>query len=224
MRPTSVPTRTGTSGLRSVVRTTDRRRRLTRYLPHQAPPRLLADPAFRTGFRHLAQRGLSFDAALFHHQLPDLADLADAFPNASIVLNHCGLPATLDAAAAGSAAVFNDWRQALREVARRPNIICKISGFGLPFYGFGFDTRTDTVGHRELAAAWTPYVETAIEVFGAGRCMMASDYPADSQSSGFVPLWNALKFIVRSATAEEKAALFHDTAQRVYRIGKTRQH
>jgi hypothetical protein len=68
------------------------------------------------------------------------------------------------------------------------------------------------------AVAWGPYVRTAIEIFGSDRCLMESDYPVESLLCGFVPLWNALKYIVRSATPEEKAALFHRTAARVYRI------
>jgi predicted TIM-barrel fold metal-dependent hydrolase len=48
--------------------------------------------------------------------------------------------------------------------------------------------------------------------------MMESDFPPDGRSCGFVPLWNAMKHITRDATAAEKAALFHGTAARVYRI------
>ena len=66
-------------------------------------------------------------------------------------------------------------------------------------------------------------METSIEVFGADRCMMESDYPPDSRSCGFVPLWNALKHIVRAASPAEKAALFHGTAARVYRIDVPRR-
>jgi predicted TIM-barrel fold metal-dependent hydrolase len=69
-----------------------------------------------------------------------------------------------------------------------------------------------------LATAWQPLVETTIDCFGADRCMMESDYPIDSRSAGFVPLWNALKHIVRTASPDEKAALFRRTAARVYNI------
>ena len=188
--------------------------------PSQPPPGLLADTDFRAGFRHLAPRGLSFDAAVFHHQLPEVAGLADAFPGTPIILNHCGLALATDTDT--NVDIFRQWRAALREVARRANVTCKISGLGLPYWGFGYDTRTDTIGYQELAAAWTPYVETAIDIFGADRCMMASDYPADSHSAGFVPLWNALKHITASTSAEEKTALFFATAQRVYRISTAR--
>lgn len=190
----------------------------TRDLPGTAPPGILTDPGFRAGFRHLAPRRLSFDAAVFHHQLPELAALADAFPTSTIILNHSGTAFAIDENDVDRRTVFRQWRTDLHQLAQRPNVLCKISGLGLPFWGFGFENRTTTIGYQELATAWTPYVETAIDAFGPHRCMMASDYPADSQSAGFVPLWNALKHITRNASSEEKAALFHSTASRTYRL------
>jgi L-fuconolactonase len=89
---------------------------------------------------------------------------------------------------------------------------------GLPFWGFGFEARSDPVGYVELASGWKPYIETSIEAFGTDRCMMESNFPADGRSCSFVPLWNALKHIVRIYSHDEKAALFHGTAARVYRI------
>jgi len=195
-----------------------------RYMPSRPPQGLLLDPLFRQGFRHLATRGLSFDAGVFHHQLPELADLADAFPETAIILGHCGLAVGMDMDANGRAEVFKQWRNGMQEIARRPNVLCKIGGFGLPFWGFGFENRSDPVGYEELAAAWGPYVQTATELFGPDRCMMESDYPVDSFSCGFVPLWNALKYIVRFASPAEKASLFNGTAARVYRIHLPETH
>jgi predicted TIM-barrel fold metal-dependent hydrolase len=103
-------------------------------------------------------------------------------------------------------------------VARRGNVVCKIGGLGLPFWGFGFEERKDPVGYLELAEAWKPYVETTIEAFGADRCMMESNFPVDKQSCGYGVLWNALKRITKNCSAAEKAALYRDTAARVYRL------
>lgn len=106
----------------------------------------------------------------------------------------------------------------MRALARRPNVSRKLSGLGMPFWGFGFQQRSDPIGYLDLAARWGPYVETVIETFGAQRTMIGSNYPPDAASSGFVPLWNAYKHLTRQASAEEKSALFHDTAARVYRL------
>lgn len=188
-----------------------------RFMAYRPPRGILHRPGFQQGFRQLAPRGLSFDAAVFHHQLPDLAQLAGAHPDTTIVLNHLGMAMGMGLDEGGRAEVFRNWREGLRELARRGNVFCKIGGLGLPFWGFGFETRPDPIGYLELASAWRPYVETAIEEFGADRCMMESNYPPDARSCGFVPLWNALKYIVKGASDEERAALFHDTAARVYR-------
>lgn len=189
-----------------------------RFITHRPPRGVMQHPNFRLGYRHLGQRGLSFDAAVFHHQLSDVIELADAFPDTTIVLNHAGHAMGMDMDEAGRAEVFRQWCTALLDVARRPNVVCKVGGFGMPFWGFRLEERRDPIGFLELAAIWKPYVETAIEAFGAERCMMESNYPPDSRSAGFVPLWNALKYIVRGASPEHKAALFHRTAARVYRI------
>jgi L-fuconolactonase len=189
-----------------------------RYITNRPPRGVMQSPGFRPGFRHLGPRGLSFDAAVFHHQLPEVADLADAFPDTTIVLDHMGQAMGMETDEQGGAQVFCKWRESLRDLARRPNVVCKIGGLGLPFWGFGFESRDDPVGYLELADAWKPYVETAIEAFGTDRSMMESNFPPDARSCGFVPLWNALKHIVRDCTADEKAALFHRTAVRVYRL------
>jgi predicted TIM-barrel fold metal-dependent hydrolase len=189
-----------------------------RFVPVRPPTGVMQHPNFRSGFSQLAPRGLSFDAAVFHPQLGEVAALAGAFPETTIVVNHAGHALALGLDADGRARVFEEWRKRLLEVARYPNVVCKVGGLGLPFWGFGFEERSDPIGYLELADAWRPYVETTIEAFGPERCMMESDYPPDSRSCGYVPLWNALKHIVRAASSDEKAALFHRTAARVYRI------
>jgi predicted TIM-barrel fold metal-dependent hydrolase len=189
-----------------------------KFVPVRPPSGVMQHPKFRSGFRQLARRGLSFDAAVFHPQLGEVAALAAAFPDTTIIVNHAGHALALGLDADGRSRVFEEWRKRMVELARYPNVVCKVGGLGLPFWGFGFEERTDPMGYLELADAWRPYVETAIEAFGAERCMMESDYPPDSRSCGYVPLWNAFKHIVRTASHDEKAALFHRTAARVYRI------
>ncbi len=187
-----------------------------RYITHRPPKGVLAAPGFRDGIRALAARGLTFDAAVFHNQLPDIAALAAAFPDLVIVLDHLGLPVTLPGD--DRQAVFRDWRAALTDLARHENVVCKIGGLGLPFWGFGLMERPGPTGSAELATLWAPYVETAIAAFSPGRCMMESNYPPDSRSCGYVPAWNALKRITAAFSPDEKAALYHGTAARIYRL------
>jgi L-fuconolactonase len=189
-----------------------------RFIPNRPPSGIMESPGFRPAFTHLVKRGLSFDAAVFDHQLPDIIELADAFPTAAIVINHCGQAMAMDMTPSQRQDAFNQWRQMIIEAGRRPNLFCKVGGLGMPFWGFRFEERTDPIGYMELAETWRPWVETVIDAFGAERCMMESNYPPDARSAGFVPLWNALKHIVRDASENENASLFHDTAAKFYRI------
>lgn len=189
-----------------------------RYISNRPPRGILQSAGFRLAYRHLEAHDLSFDAAVFHHQLPQIAELADAFPRTKIVLNHLGMAMAMELDAQARSDVFRDWRNRIRDLAARPNVFCKVGGLGLPFWGFGFESRSEPVGYLELAAAWMPYVETCIEAFGPGRCMMESNFPPDRRSCRFVSLWNALKYIVRGYSPDEKAALFHGTAARAYRL------
>jgi predicted TIM-barrel fold metal-dependent hydrolase len=193
-----------------------------RFITHRPPRGLLTDARFLEGFRHLAPRGLSFDASVFHNQLPDVARLASTFADTTIILDHVGIPVAMDMDASGRSEVFVEWRTGLRALAQRPNVLCKISGLGLPYLGFDFIGREEVVYSADLAAAWKPYIDEAIEAFGPHRCMMASNFPQDGRSCGFVPLWNALKRSVNDLSADEKDALFFETASRAYRLNVAR--
>ncbi|PRX10759.1 UNVERIFIED_ORG: putative TIM-barrel fold metal-dependent hydrolase [Martelella mediterranea] len=182
------------------------------------PEGVFSHPKFRDGVRQLAKRGLTYDATGFHLQLPDIGALADDFPDMPVIVNHMTVAMGLEMNDAERAELFAAWRSALIEVAKRPNVSCKIGGLGMPIWGFGLDEKQGETGYRTLAETWRPFVETAIEAFGPDRCMMESNYPPDSRSCGYVPLWNALKHIVSSASADEKADLFYNTAARVYRM------
>nr|WP_323783223.1 amidohydrolase family protein [Amylibacter sp.] len=202
-------------------------RQVTLWHPDPAPNAFMFDPpqagmmetaAFHAGFGAIAARGLSFDAAVFHTQIPELTALADAFPNTPIILNHLGFAMGLGLAPAQRADLFAKWQGALQELAKRPNVSAKIGGFGMPFWGFGFDAGTGVASSDQLAAAWRPFVLAGIEAFGVERAMMESNFPADGHSCGYVPLWNALKKTTADFSDTEKSELYWDTAARTYGI------
>ena len=85
---------------------------------------------------------------------------------------------------------------------------------------FGFDVHTapKAPSSAVLADLWRPYLETCIEAFGPERAMFESNFPVDKGSCSYPVLWNAFKRIAAGASPSEKAALFHNTAKRVYRI------
>ena len=182
------------------------------------PPHLLGDARFREGFALLEGFDLAFEAWLYHPQLPDLVELATAFPGTGIVLDHLGGPLGIGPYAGRRAEVFAIWREQIRRLAERQNVIVKLGGLGMTKCGFGFEHRDTPPTSAELAEAWRPYIETCIEAFGPARCMFESNYPADRESCGYSAIWNAFKRIAAGASAEEKSALFRDNAHRFYRI------
>lgn len=183
------------------------------------PEGLIADPEFRRGFAALGPRGLVFDAWMYHHQLGELDDLAAAFPDTTIVMNHVGGPNGIGPYAGRRDAVFADWRAGMAAVARRPNVAVKLGGLGMRLAGFSFHERERPPGSADLAAAWRPYIETAIELFGADRAMFESNFPVDKGTASYGLFWNAFKRIAADAAPAEKAALFAGTAARIYRLG-----
>ena len=182
------------------------------------PPFLLRDSKFLEGFAHLAPLGLSFDAWMYHTQLPELVELARAFPLTTIVLNHAGGPIGIGPYADKRDAVLAEWGASMRELARCPNVFVKLGGFGMRLYGFDYASRPYPPSSEDLAADFRPYVETCIEAFGAGRCMVESNFPVDKGSCSYAVLWNAYKRLAKDASQAEKQALFSATATRVYRL------
>ncbi|MFO1168343.1 MAG: amidohydrolase family protein [Rhodoblastus sp.] len=182
------------------------------------PAGLLADSGFRRGFAQLARQDLSFDAWLYHPQIGELAALARAFPDTQIVLDHCGGPLGVGPYAARREEVFASWRASIRHIAQAPNVVVKLGGLGMAISGYDFHLREDPPASQMLADAWRPWFETCIEAFGPDRCMFESNFPVDKGSCSYNALWNAFKRVAAGASAAERAALFHDTAARVYRI------
>ena len=179
---------------------------------------LLNDATFRAGFAELAPLGLSFDAWLFHPQIPELTSLARAFPSTTIILDHFGGPLGIGPYAGQSEVVFADWRRAVDELASCPNVVVKIGGINMPVNGFDWHKRAMPPTSVELAAATQRYYLHTIERFGPQRCMFESNFPVDKVSCSYTVLWNSFKRLAERFSAEEKAWLLHDTAAKVYRL------
>jgi len=184
----------------------------------QVPQHQVLDPVFRKAFARLEPLGLSFESWQFHPQLPDLVDLLGAFENTNVILNHVGGLLGIPPHAGNRDEVFKIWRGHIRELAQFPNLTVKVGGLGMLYCDWDFHLRDIPPSSEELAAAWRPYVEECIAAFGADRCMMESNFPVDKQSCGYGVLWNALKRITQGCSPSEKAALYRDTAARVYRF------
>jgi predicted TIM-barrel fold metal-dependent hydrolase len=161
--------------------------------------RYLVDPAWRRGFAELAPRNLVSCIDTRVELAPDLTDLARAFPATAICVDHCAVPMRRDPES------FRQWRAAMSEMAKPPNVTMKISGLGM------CDPRWTVTSIRA-------YVIGAIEAFGVDRVVFGTNWPVDRMYSSYPDVVNAYAEIISSFTREEKTKMFSGNAERIFRI------
>jgi L-fuconolactonase len=179
---------------------------------------ILLDSHFRQGFACLKSYNLSFDAWVYHPQLRELIDLAQTYPDILIILDHIGGPLGIGPYSHNREEVFQMWKSSITALASCENVHVKLGGLGMDISGFGWSERDAPPGSAELAKAFAPYFLWCIEKFGFKRCMFESNFPVDKRAYSYTTLWNAFKIISKDFSAEERQAIFHDTAVRVYSL------
>jgi L-fuconolactonase len=184
---------------------------------HPAPG-LLGRSEFRAGLRRLTALGLAFDLWVFHTQLEEALDLVRACPDTTFILGHCGGPLGYGPYAGKRDEVFAQWHAGMATLAACPNVVVKLGGMMMRLAAYDYGALEMPPTSAELAAHWTPWIHTCIELFGAERCLFESNFPVEKMGIGYGALWNAFKRIAAGASAEEKRALFAGTAARVYRL------
>ena len=185
-------------------------------------PKLLLDDTFFAGASVLARVGLSFDAFLYFHQLPELADFARALPelrDRAQSHGRSGVQRPLQGAHAKSEIAL--WRKNLAEVAQCPNVAVKVGGIGQPRTGFDWHLREKPIGSEELATSMKPLMTYVMAAFGPDRSMFESNFPPDKVGHGYTNVFNAFKRLSTGYSASGRASLFHDTAVRVYRVDES---
>ncbi|MCZ6854067.1 MAG: amidohydrolase family protein [Gammaproteobacteria bacterium] len=176
---------------------------------------------FMTGYNVLGKYELSYDNySPDFDRLPNLARLADANSDVSVVVNHLG--GTIDPDA--PADVVARWRAGIDVIARCPNAVMKCGGGQMRVGNwepeFHMHRRAAPIGSEEVCELLFPYYQYVIDAFGPDRCMFESNFPVDKECISYRTLWNAFKRIAgRLGLSEsEKAAIFGRTAARVYRL------
>jgi predicted TIM-barrel fold metal-dependent hydrolase len=182
------------------------------------PPGLLLRQDFRAGFAQLGPRQLTFEAWCYHHQIPEVTDLARAFPDTIIILDHFGGPIGIGPYAGKADEVYAQWRTHISELATCDNVVAKLGGINMEVNGFAWHDQPRPPTSQELVDATRHYYDYTLEQFGARRCMFESNFPVDKASCSYTVLWNAFKRLTAGCSADEKASLFYDTAARVYRL------
>ena len=162
-------------------------------------PDLCRDPTVQANVARLADYGLAFDLQVFAPQMPGAAELADAAPAVTFVLQHAGM--LEDLTDDGRAA----WKSALRDLARRPNVTAKLSAFG-------------TFIHRNDGPHIERILHDTVEVFGPARCLWGSNFPIEKLWTTYPDLVAAFRRAAADLSAGAQADIFERTATRVYRL------
>lgn len=166
---------------------------------HTQPDGLSETSRFRENVALIGKADLTFDLCLLPHQLANGAALLDACPDTRFILDHCGVPDI----ASGDLAY---WREQLREISRRPNLACKISG--IIAYAGG-EITADTL---------RPVVEHAIDCFGWDRVVWGSDWPVCNLTRDLAIWTRLLDKILSGSSEDELARLYHRNAHRIYQL------
>ncbi|RJO72319.1 hypothetical protein D5S18_24545 [Nocardia panacis] len=188
----------------------------------------LTTKEFLAGFGELAERGLSFDAWVYSPALPDVAALAERFPEVPIVLDHLGTPAGIFGRVgrhtgdnpAHRREVFLRWRDDLAALAAHPNVVAKVSGLAMPILGHPIPPRAIPTPVGTLLDRVAPMVHHAMDVFGTNRLLWGSNFPIDKPVTSIA---NSLRTIATALTDHganptDLRHVFHDTAHHTYRI------
>jgi len=167
---------------------------------HTQPDNLGQSETFIENVHSLAGNNLSFDICVLARQLPLAIRLVSRCPDVTFILDHCGVPQVKEK-------ILDPWRSDLREIAKFPNVFCKISG--LIAYADP---------HNWAAENLRPYVDHSMECFGWDRVMFGSDWPVCTLSASYRQWVNALLSLTRGAGEANQRKLFHENAIRVYRL------
>jgi L-fuconolactonase len=175
-------------------------------------------PEFRRGIAELAKRDLSFDVYLLQPQLPQLTDLARAFPDTRFILDHLGTPMAVGRYAGKRAEGFANWKQDMAELATCPNVTVKVGGLNMGMAGVDALDRDRPFSSKEVAFAQRDFILTAIDLFEPDRCMFESNFPIDMRGISYDILWNGFKRITQDFSRADREMLFAGTARRVYKV------
>jgi L-fuconolactonase len=161
-------------------------------------PDFLLRPAVARGIDLLAGRGLVYDLLVRAAQLPQAIRCVDAHPAQRFVLDHAAKPDFTEG--------LEPWAGRIRDLARRPNVCCKISGLA-----------------TEMGLGWTPdrlrpWVDVLLDAFGPGRLLFASDWPVCLLATGYQRWFDGVAMLIAGLTAGERAAVLGDNAVAAYRL------
>lgn len=183
-----------------------------------AAPHTMLAPKFREAFACLKKYDLVFDAWQYHPQLMELVDLARAYPDVTIVVNHLGCAMGVGPYSGKRQEVLEVWKRGMAALATCSNVFVKVGGQGIAGFGYGWHERPKPPSSADVASAVEPYFRWCVEHFGPYRCMFESNFPVDKRSFSYAIAWNSFKRLSKGFSPKERAAMFYDTAVKAYRL------
>ena len=157
-----------------------------RHLVHDEPdPEWLLRDDVMSGLGVVAEAGLAYDLLVRDRELPAAIEVARRLPGLRFVLDHLGKPPI-------STQQTEPWASAIAEIARLPNVTCKVSGLV-----------TEAEWSTWLPADLTPYVGMAVDLFGADRLMWGSDWPVCTLAAGYSEVYEVTVEILADLVGDE---------------------
>lgn len=167
---------------------------------HVVPDALSQSALFIENVRLLPDYSFSFDLCVLARQLPLARRLVEQCPAVSFILDHCGVPDIQGKA-------FDSWHRNIAELARHPNVACKISG--LPAYAGEGKTSAGNL------RAWTDHV---IASFGWDRVIWGGDWPVCTLATSLEKWFRIAESLVEGGTEQQRREFFYENAERVYQL------
>ena len=172
-----------------------------RHVVEDEPAGFLLDEQFNRGISAITEAGLVYDILVYSRQLGEVISFVDLHPNQVFVLDHIGKPDIANNE-------FQAWERDIHELARRENVVCKLSGMV---------TRAD-------ADSWSPhllypYYETALEAFGPARLMIGSDWPVINLRCNYAQWWEIVTQWLVPLSVVERESIEGHAASRIYQLG-----
>lgn len=174
-----------------------------RHVLQAEPDAFMAGAEFNRGLRTLADFDLAYDVLILERQLPEAISLVDRHPRLRFVLDHLGKPRN-------DVGEIEPWRSNIRELAKRPNVWCKVSG-----------------GMTESQLDWTaatvrPYLDAVLDAFGPARLTYGSNWPVAEAAGGYRKWLDAIAEWAAPLADDERQWIFARAACEVYGLEVSR--
>jgi L-fuconolactonase len=171
-----------------------------RHIVQAEPKGFLDSAAFNRGIQTLRKTGLTYDLLIVEPQLEEAIRFVDRHPQQIFILDHIAKPKI-------AAQELEPWRSRIRELSKRSNVACKLSGL----------VTEDSWSHWSMESLH-PYIDAVVEAFGTGRLMAGSDWPVCLLATGYAQWWQFLQSYFASFSQNDKANIFGATAAKFYNL------